>query len=325
MQGRVDEERRRDHIQQHSGQHVLSAAFIELFNMPTISFHMGEESCTIDLQTPTLSSAQAEAAERRANEILTEDRPVAIRFVSLEEARQLGLRKLPSKQTGTLRLIDIQKFDLTACGGTHVRATGQIGSILLRKVEKVKQGTRVEFVCGLRAVGTARADFTALTNAAALLSAHVHELPQHINKLHEEWRTAGKREQKLLQELAEFQSQRMLASQPDAPLKIFCSILSDRDLAFTKLLAQKLTGGPEPVVALLATASGQPALVFARSRSPEQNMGALMKEAMAELGGRGGGTPEMAQGGMPSGAFDPDKTENLLRRMANKIREQGTV
>src|SRR5437868_4164255 len=123
VHGVVDATRRRDHVQQHSGQHVLSAAFIRLFNMPTVSFHMGEESCTIDLETNGLSAAQAQKAELLANEVIAEDRPVSIRFVPLEEARQLGLRKLPPKQTGDLRLIDIKDFDLTACGGTHVRAT----------------------------------------------------------------------------------------------------------------------------------------------------------------------------------------------------------
>ncbi|HKW75094.1 MAG TPA: alanine--tRNA ligase-related protein [Terriglobales bacterium] len=325
VQGSVDEERRRDHIQQHSGQHVLSAAFIELFNMPTVSFHMGEESCTIDLQSSSLSPPQVETAERRANLIMTEDRPVTILFVPLEEARRLGLRKLPPKQTGTLRLIDIQDYDLTACGGTHVRSTGQIGAILLRKIEKVKQGMRVEFVCGLRAVRTAHADFNALTNAAGLLSTHVSELPEHINKLLEESRSAGKREQKLLQELAEFHAERMLASHADARLRVFCLVRSDRDLSFIKLLAQKLTAGTAPVIALMACTAGQTALVFARSRSAEHDMGKLMKEAMAELGGRGGGTSEMAQGGVPSGAFDLKKTENLLQRIASRVRDQGTA
>src|SRR5215467_10277635 len=132
VHGSVDAARQRDHVQQHSGQHVLSAAFIQLFNMPTVSFHMGEESCTIDLETTALTGSQAQKAELLSNEVIAEDRAVNIRFVPLEEARRLGLRKLPPKQTGDLRLIDITDFDLTACGGTHVRATGQIGSILLR-------------------------------------------------------------------------------------------------------------------------------------------------------------------------------------------------
>src|SRR6478672_13542765 len=186
VHGRVDATRRRDHVQQHSGQHVLSAAFIRLFNMPTVSFHMGEESCTIDLETASLSAAQAQKAELLANEVIAEDRPVSIRFVPLEEARELGLRKLPPRQTGDLRLIDIKDFDLCACGGTHVRATGQIGCILLRKAEKVKQGTRVEFICGLRAISMARKDYSTLTEAAALYSSHIHELPQQIRKSLEE-------------------------------------------------------------------------------------------------------------------------------------------
>src|SRR5215813_13976408 len=121
IHGSVDATRRRDHVQQHSGQHVLSAAFIQLFNMPTVSFHMGAESCTIDLETNGVSAAQAQKAELLANQVIAEDRPVSIRFVPLEEARQLGLRKLPPRQTGELRIIDIANFDLTACGGTHVR------------------------------------------------------------------------------------------------------------------------------------------------------------------------------------------------------------
>ncbi len=171
-----------DHIQQHTGQHVLSAAFIRLFNMATVSFHMGAESCTIDLDTPSVTMEQMERAEGLANDVIAQDRPVGVRFVPLEEARELGLRKLPPKQTGDLRLIDIKDFDLCACGGTHVRATGQIGCILLRKAEKVKQGMRVEFVCGLRAVAMARKDYATLTEAAGLYSSHIHELPQQIRK-----------------------------------------------------------------------------------------------------------------------------------------------
>src|SRR5438067_4132217 len=196
--GMVDPARRRDHMQQHSGQHVLSAGFVQLFNAPTVSFHMGAESCTIDLAVKSLAANQVVEAERLANEIVIEDRPVAIRFVSLEEARRLELRKLPPKQTGELRLIDITDFDLTACGGTHVRSTGQIGAILVRKVENVKQGMRVEFVCGLRAVSTARHDYTTLTETAGLLSTHIYELPQQVRKTIQEAKLAAKAEQKLL-------------------------------------------------------------------------------------------------------------------------------
>jgi alanyl-tRNA synthetase len=318
VHGNIDAARRRDHMQQHSGQHVLSAAFIRLFNMPTVSFHMGAESCTIDLETGGVSAKQAEQAERLANEIVLEDRRVAIRFVPLEEARQLGLRKLPPKQTGDLRLIDIADFDLTACGGTHVASTGQIGAILLRKAEKVKQGVRVEFVCGLRAVATARMDYSTLTDAAALFSSHIHDVPQQIRKLLEDSKSAGKAQHKLLEELAELTAERMLASAAGSP-RLITHAFPDRDAVFIKLLAQKLTAGKADVVALLAAGSAQPALVFAQSAGQKSNMGQLMKDAMAQLGGRGGGTADMAQGGLPAGSMDFALVENILRETAAKL------
>lgn len=323
LHGTIDAERRGDHMQQHSGQHVLSAAFIRLFNMPTVSFHMGSESCTIDLETQGLTQSQAEKAERLANEVLLENRPVTIRFVPLEEARQLGLRKLPPKQTGDLRLIEIADFDLCACGGTHVRSTGQIGAILLRKIEKVKQGVRVEFVCGLRAVATARKDYTTLTEAAGIYSAHIYDLPQQARKSLDEGKAAGKTQHKLLEELAEFQAGHMLA-QNDAP-RVITAMFPERDAIFIKLLAQKLTASRD-VIALLAAGAGQPALVFAQGSRPQAegappkaNMGQLLKEVMAQLGGRGGGTADMAQGGLPAGSNDFAAIEKALRETAAKL------
>jgi len=318
VHGSVDAVRRRDHVQQHSGQHVLSAVFIRLFNMPTVSFHMGEESCTIDLETTGLSAAQTLKAELMANEVIAEDRPVSIRFVPLEEARQLGLRKLPPKQTGDLRLIDITDFDLTACGGTHVRATGQIGSILLRKIEKVKQGMRVEFVCGLRAVNTSRRDYATLTEAATLYSSHIHDVPQQVRKSLEEAKSAGKAQHTLLEELAELYAERLLAQAAGSP-RVITEFFPDSDAVFIKLLAQKLTAGKSNVVALLASGAGQPTLVFAQTPGQKSNMGQLMKDAMAQLGGRGGGSTDMAQGGLPAGSADVEKLKSLLQETAGKL------
>jgi alanyl-tRNA synthetase len=318
VHGSIDAARRLDHVQQHSGQHVLSAAFIRLFNMPTVSFHMGEESCTIDLETAALSAAQAQKTEYLANDVIAEDRPVSIRFVPLEEARQLGLRKLPPKQTGDLRLIDITDFDLTACGGTHVRATGQIGSILLRKIEKIKPGVRVEFVCGLRAVNTARRDYSTLTEAAALYSSHIYDVPQQVRKSLEETKAAGKAQHKLLEELAELYAERLLAQGAGSP-QIITEFFPDRDAAFIKLLAQKLTAGKSAVVALLASGAGQPTLVFAQTPGQKTNMGQLMKDAMTQLGGRGGGSANMAQGGLPAGSADVDKLTSLLQETVRKL------
>jgi len=319
VHGTVDAARRCDHVQQHSGQHVLSAAFIRLFNMPTVSFHMGEESCTIDLETNGLSPAQAQKAEQLANEVIAEDRPVGIRFVPLEEACQLGLRKLPPKQTGDLRLIDISDFDLTACGGTHVRATGQIGSILLRKAEKVKQGVRVEFVCGLRAVNTARRDYTTLTEAAALYSSYIYDVPEQIRKLLAEAKAAGKAQHKLLEELAELSAERLLAQTAGSP-QVITQFFPDRDAIFIKLLAQKLTAGKSAVIALLACGAGQPTLVFAQTPGQKSNMGQLMKDAMAQLGGRGGGSVDMAQGGVPAGGVGLERLKTVLQQTGANLK-----
>src|SRR4029077_7774762 len=189
IRGQIDATRRRDHIQQHTGQHVLSAAFVRLFNMPTVSFHMADDYCSIDVDAPTLSKDQIEAAERLANEVNLENRIVDIRFVTREEAGNLGLRNPPPAERDELRIIEIRDFDLSACGGTHVNQTGQMGCIQLRKAEKVRQGWCVEFVAGQRAVATARRDYTTLSETAALYSAHIYDVPVQARKSLDEIRS----------------------------------------------------------------------------------------------------------------------------------------
>jgi alanyl-tRNA synthetase len=301
IRGMIDPERRRDHMQQHSGQHVLSAAFVRLFNMPTVSFHMGDDSCSIDLDTPTLTSAQVEQAESLANQIVQENRPVDIKFVTQEEAQTLGLRKAPRADKQELRLIDIRDFDLSACGGTHVRGTGQIGCILLRKTERVRQGWRVEFVCGQRAVATARRDYTTLTQAGALFSAHLWDVPEQVKKSQDELRSARKATEHLLEELAELQAARLLTeTEAVRGRKLITRIYADRDLIFIRLLAQKLTRLEGNVVTLLGATLGAASLLFAQSKGMPFDMGGLLKEALVKLGGKGGGSKDMAQGGAPS-------------------------
>jgi alanyl-tRNA synthetase len=287
-------------MQQHSGQHVLSAAFVRLFNMQTVSFHMADDYCTIDLDTPSITQDQSESAERLANEIIVENRPVDIRFVTRDEAANLGLRKLPPAERDQLRLIDIHDFDLSACGGTHVAHTGQIGGLLLRKSEKVRQGYRVEFVAGQRAVATARHDFSTLTEAAALFSSHIYDVPQQVRKSLDEIKSLRKQREHSLEELAAAQAATLLAETPETNgRKIIVGTFSDRDLAYIKLLAQKLTRQSPAAIALLATESPQPALVFAQSAGQLHDMAALLKQIMAPLGGRGGGSKDLAQGGLP--------------------------
>ncbi len=303
VRGVIDSERRRDHMQQHSGQHVLSAAFEKLYGFATVSFHMGDDYCSIDLATDKVSAQQIEAAERLANEVIAEDRPVEIRYATPEEARGMGVRKIPPAIREKLRLIDIREFDLNACGGTHIHSTGQIGGMLLRKTEKVKQGTRIEFVCGMRAVMTARRDFQTLTEAASVYSAHIYEVPQQARKSIDEIKAAQKAQQRTLEEVAELQAANFLRNAHERPdgSKLVAEFFGDHDLNFIKLLAQKLTR-LDKATALLACGGAQPSLVFAQTPGLANDMSALMKQILQKLGTRGGGNRDMAQGGAPDAA-----------------------
>jgi alanyl-tRNA synthetase len=327
VHGSIDRERRRDHMQQHSGQHVLSAAFIELYSMPTVSFHMGEDYCSIDLATPVVSAQQMAGAERRANEIVFENRPVRIRYVTRAEAEKLGLRKLPPAERDELRLIEFADFDVTACGGTHVTASGQIGSILLRKNEKTRQGTRVEFVCGGRAVRMARRDFGALSEAAALFSTQLWDVPEQIRKTAEEGRLLRKEKADALEQLAELMAVADLRSAPEKNgRRIVVRVFSDRDVSFAKLFAQRVTRAGTPAIALVGSSLDSPGIVFAQnsgaagssagsSTRSSADMGALLKQVLSAVGGRGGGSHDFAQGGAPAGS----DVERILQQAAGTI------
>lgn len=319
VHGVIDMERRRDHIQQHTGQHLLSAAFIQLLNAKTVSFHLGEQISTIDLQVPTVTAHDLVRVERLCNEVIAEDRPITVHYASREQAQQMGVRKLPERE-GEIRLIDIKEFDLNACGGTHARSTGQIGGLLLRRTEKVKQGVRVEFVCGLRAVITARRDFELLTDSAALYPCAPVDLAANIAKQREDARQQQKREAHLLEEIAELKSAQMLDqfSGGSTP-KVIAELFPDRDSVFIKLLAQRLTR-KAGILALLGSSQTSPALVFARSADMSPDMGTMLRELVTKAGGRGGGSKDFAQGGIPDSAqLQPilDEAKSRLLRIGS--------
>jgi len=319
VRGIIDAERRRDHMQQHTGQHLLSAAFVRLFNAKTVSFHLGEQISTIDLETQSITHDDLIRIERLANEVIAEDRPISIHYATREQAQNLGVRKLPERE-GEIRLIDIQDFDLNACGGTHARTTGQIGGLLLRRTEKVKQGVRVEFVCGLRAVRTARQDFELLSEAAGLYPCAPADLPGNISKQREEYRGVQKREARILEELAELKAAQLLqgTAVEGSGWKMIVQIFPDWDASFVKLLAQRLTRQSHSVIALLASASPSPALLFARSSDLNFDVGTLLRELVTAAGGRGGGGKDFAQGGIP----DPGKLGDLLDQAASRLKTQ---
>ena len=311
----IDWHRRLDHMQQHSGQHLLSAIFSRELGAHTVSFHLGEESSTIDLNTASIAHASLERVERLSNEVIAQDRPISIRTVSRIEADALlvagQLRKLPERD-GDIRLIEIEGVDLNACGGTHLRATGQIGGLMLRSIEKVRQGLRVEFVCGLRAVAASRRDFGLLTEAASALSIPPSQLPQSIERLLAESKHAAKERQRLREEIARYEASELLTKAPvQNGYRIVRRQFADHDAEYVKLLASKLATGPA-TIALLASTQQEPAsVVFSRSAEAKFSCGELIKSALAELGLRGGGSSTMAQGQVPR-----DAVSALFDRMA---------
>jgi alanyl-tRNA synthetase len=318
VRGIIDAGRRRDHMQQHTGQHLLSAAFVQLLNAKTVSFHLGEEVSTIDVELQSLSRDDLMGAERLSNEIIAEDRSITVRYATREQAQQMGVRKLPERE-GEIRLIDIRDFDLNACGGTHARSTGQIGGLLLRRAERVKQGMRLEFVCGMRAAAAARRDFELLVHAAALYPCSPADLPANIAKQRDETRQAQKRESRALEEFAELKAAQLARETvPDASgRKLILQVFEDRDATFIKLLAQKLTRTGSGIIALLGTSQNPPALVFARSSDLIPDMGTLLRELVTAAGGRGGGGKDFAQGGLPDGTQLGDLLQAALNRLGS--------
>jgi alanyl-tRNA synthetase len=293
--GAVDAARRLDHRQQHSGQHVLSAAFIRTANVATVSFHLGATVSTIDLARE-VTPAEIGAAEDAANAVILEHRPVTIRFVSGEEAAALPLRKEP-KRTGELRIIDIADWDVSACGGTHVSHTGEIGPIAVRGWERFKGGTRLEFVCGGRTLTAFRELRDAVTAASRLLSVLPHELSGAIGRLQEEARDLRRSQRDLQGELAVFRAAALAASAETlGSRRAVLATVPGADGNALKALAAAIVAQPGLVAVLIGDA--RPAVaVVARSADVDLDASALFKTLVGRFGGKGGGRPDMAQGG----------------------------
>ncbi len=294
VEGRVDWSRRFDHMQQHTGQHLLSAAFDRTCGVRTESFHLGTTSCTIDLARE-VTAAEITAAEASACQVVWEDREVTVRFASEAEAAAMPLRK-ESLRSGTLRLIDVTDFDLSACGGTHVPRTGMVGLIAVAGWERFKGGSRIEFVCGGRALashGRLRDQVTALVRQ---LTVAPHELAGAVERLHTENRTAQKTIRALQEELATHLATTLVVSAEDVGQ--FRRVLVAQpgwDAAALKTLASALAS--HPGIVAVVTGSGTPApLVVARAADLTFDAGACVKQITAALSGRGGGRSELAQG-----------------------------
>jgi alanyl-tRNA synthetase len=293
--GEVDWTRRFDHMQQHTGQHLLSAVFAELFGISTVSFHMGAAVSTIDVSAASLSPAQIERVEERCAEIVAEARPVLITFE--DAAADLGLRKA-SERTGTLRIVSIEGLDRSACGGTHVRSTSEIGAVQIRKLEKIRATMRVEFVCGTRALRAARADYRLLADVARTLSTPFEEIPALISAQIEKSKALEKTCQRLSTELAKREGAELHAATApgDDGIRRVTHTGPIDDAVRTR--AKAFIAGGKSV--FLAVSDDPPSVLLAASTDSGVHAGNRVKEAVAAAGGRGGGNQTVAQGSVPA-------------------------
>ena len=294
---RIDWPRRFDHMQQHSGQHLLSAVFIEQFGIETCSFHLGEEISTLDLETPAIDLEKVMAAERRANDAVAENRPILVTYESADAASDL---RKPSDRDGTLRVVSIQGLDRIACGGTHVRLTGEIGPILIRRLEKIRNTVRVEFLCGGRAVRRSRGDYNALTRIAQTFSTAIDETPQVAAAQQEAVREGERARRRLEAELARYQGRELYdATPPDAGgLHRVVRRSPKGTLEELRPLAQSFTAQPKAV--FIGVIEQPASILLATSPDSGIDAGKTLQPLLTQAGGRGGGNARMAQGSVPA-------------------------
>jgi alanyl-tRNA synthetase len=321
VRGLIDWAQRFDHMQQHTGQHLLSAAFEHTGGYRTVSFHLGAAVSTIDLDSDRLGRRQIEAAEDLANQIVFENREVRISFRGAQEANQMGLRKLTERE-GEVRLIEIEDFDLSACGGTHVRRTGALGLIAVRKVERQAQKgaagqMRIEFVCGGRALLAARRDFQILSEASRLLSNSPDQVPALVAGQLDELRALARARDRLTERVAQYRARELCqAAPPRGGWTIVRCVFAVEEQAEAKKIAHAVASEPA-AMALIGVKGNPTSLYFAQSAGGKQDMGALLKQSVAEFGGKGGGAHDFAQGG----GVAEDRIEELLTFAEAQIRK----
>jgi len=294
VHGMIDWRRRFDHMQQHTGQHVLSAAIDRLFGVRTVSFHLGAATSTIDIARE-LSAREIGAAEDEANRVVWEDRPVAIRYASADEAARLPLRK-ESLREGTLRLVDVHEFDLSACGGTHVSRTGAIGLIGVASWERFKGGQRLEFICGGRALDRFRLLRDATIGSLRLLSVLPADLPAGIERLQAEARDHKKAIAALQGELAAYRADALADEAEPHPRGRLLLKAIDGDAASLKTIASAIAARPDFAAVLISTTSSA-VIVVARGADVPLSAHEVVTALTKRFGGRGGGKADLAQAG----------------------------
>lgn len=295
VQCEIDWTRRFDHMQQHSGQHLLSAVLVELYGIQTVSFHLGAETSTIDVDAPSIDAGRLARAEDRANEIVFENRRVDITFAT--GSADLGLRKASGRE-GELRIVSIDRLDRSACGGTHVRSTAEIGPVAIRKLDKIRGNLRIEFICGMRAVRRARADYQALSKAARVYSSALDETPDVVAAQNRNLLDLEKAYRKLSADAAAREGRELYAATAagaDGTRRVVRDGPIDDDL---RTAAQAFVTGEKAV--FIAISSDPPSVLVAASKDSGVHAGNVVKAAVTANGGRGGGSPTLGQGSVPS-------------------------
>ncbi len=301
VEASVDWARRFDHMQQHTGQHILSQAFIAVAGAETRSFHLGEEEVSIDVAHPGLDPGMLRSVEERANEVVWEDREILIHEVPREEIGRFPLRKLPAVE-GIVRVVEVQGFDWSACGGTHVRRTGQVGIVAILSTEKYKGGTRVAFVCGGRALRRQRDRARILRELSLAFTAGESDLPKAVARLKEERERLDKRLKTLLASELMREAAALIEAAPRGLRgPVVARHFPDRDSGEIGALASLIAG--RGAIALLAAGGETPRAHFS-APAGTISVGDLLGRLCREYGGKGGGRPESAQGAIPAHALE---------------------
>jgi len=315
VKGAIDWDRRLDHMQQHDGQHILSEAFIRVCGAETASFHLGRDVCAIDLDKTGVTDRHIDDAQKLANRVVWENRPIAIGFFTRDEAAKLPVRKPPPfavaaatkaaekaaggepQAEGRIRIVHVQDFDCSACCGTHAKTSGETGMVLVVGAEYTKAGCRVHFVCGWRALEWARKDVSLLETAGARLSSGRADVVVAIERMKAESAENHKALQAAEKQLAEVRGRELAAAAaPRGKARFVVEVFEKRDIKYLQMVANQVVSGAG-LVAVLGGTGATSSVVLARSKDVEIDLRPIGKDAFAAIGGKGGGPPHFVQGG----------------------------
>lgn len=315
VQGEIEWARRYDHMQQHSGQHLLSQLFYRLFGMETVSVHFGEDDSTLDLDAATVTPEQLAQAESAANDLVYEALPILAYSVHERDIATVPLRR-PPKVSGEIRIVEIQGYDYSACGGTHVHTTAEIGPIKLLRQERRRGQTRITFLCGKRAVADYVHKHELLANAAAVYSTDIDQVPELLARGQEQVKTLQRQVDELTVRLLSFEVTEIAATAKNiGGRQVVVQSWADRPVDAVKTLANLLQTNANTIALLATTAGGKATVIFARSGDVDQHIGNLLRDALKAFGGGGGGRPEYAQGGGVAAEQVPALLEYAEKRL----------